>query len=428
MTINDINGLLAVQTLTFNSLCFSDMSAPGEDEIDHEYPYEAVGTREVKRKLSGIEATLYIGPDSIVAKVEDLEEGTIDSVVVEYAVGTSSTTAPTTGWSTSSPQWQEGKYIWQRTVTTYADSTPENPHVVTSSPVCIQGAMGEDGVGISRIVPEYYLSTSASTPTGGSWSTTPPAWQSGRYIWTRSHIYWDNNTDTTTTPVLDNATNGLGQKYSELKQTVDGFELTVTNGSTTSTIKLMSGSTVISSQTISFSGLVSFSALGSPQSQTFIDGANIKTGTISADMIDVSDLKVNTIWNRENVPDALIQTSSSDRGALTIGLTRDSYTEQDSSMAYYRELSIYGSRIRFLSPYQTRLYNLCIDLHAGQLYPYSEASRYGFWSLGRNSNPFDRVYANNYYIAAGSSFGYLRAAAGGVLDSVDENGYAHVIV
>ena len=30
VTINGINGLLAVQTLTFNSLCLSDMSAPGE--------------------------------------------------------------------------------------------------------------------------------------------------------------------------------------------------------------------------------------------------------------------------------------------------------------------------------------------------------------------------------------------------------------
>ena len=431
VTINGINGLLAVQTLTFNSLCLSDMSAPGEDEIDHEYPYEAVGTREVKRKLSGIEATLYIGPDSIVAKVEDLEEGAIDSVVVEYAVGTSSTTAPTTGWSTSSPQWQEGKYIWQRTVTTYADSTVENPHVVTSSPVCIQGAMGEDGVGISQIVPEYYLSTSASTPTGGSWSTTPPAWQSGRYIWTRSHIYWDNNTNTTTTPVLDNATNGLGQKYSELKQTVDGFELTVTNGSTTSTIKLMSGSTVISSQTISFSGLVSFAALGSPQSQTFIDGANIKTGTISADMINVNDLKVKTIWNYDG--DMLIQTSAAEKGVLTIGYTRDSWAEADNSTAAYREISVYASRFRFLSPYVTNKFNLCIDFQHGEIFPYSLTSAFGAWSIGNSYNPFDVVYAMRYYLGyedywGDFHFGYLNMLPGGGLDYVDENGTAHAIV
>ena len=35
-------------------------------------------------------------------------------------------------------------------------------------------------------VTEYYLSTSDSTATGGSWSTTIPAWESGKYVWTRT--------------------------------------------------------------------------------------------------------------------------------------------------------------------------------------------------------------------------------------------------
>lgn len=62
------------------------------------------------------------------------------TTVPQYAVGTSATTAPTSGWSASSPQWQSGQYIWQRMVTTTVDGDQ-----TISSPVCIQGAKGETG-------------------------------------------------------------------------------------------------------------------------------------------------------------------------------------------------------------------------------------------------------------------------------------------
>jgi phage minor structural protein len=35
-------------------------------------------------------------------------------------------------------------------------------------------------------VTEYYLSTSATSQTGGSWSTTSPTWSEGTYVWTRT--------------------------------------------------------------------------------------------------------------------------------------------------------------------------------------------------------------------------------------------------
>lgn len=68
---------------------------------------------------------------------------------------------------------------------------------------------------------------------------------------------------------------------SSLTQTVNGFSLSVSNGESSSTIKLMSGSTVISSKTISFSGMVTFSDLSTSGSTT-INGSNITTGTINA--------------------------------------------------------------------------------------------------------------------------------------------------
>ena len=68
---------------------------------------------------------------------------------------------------------------------------------------------------------------------------------------------------------------------STLSQTVNGFSLSVSNGTSSSTIKLMSGSTVISSKSISFSGMVTFSDL-SKKGSTTINGSNITTGTINA--------------------------------------------------------------------------------------------------------------------------------------------------
>ena len=76
---------------------------------------------------------------------------------------------------------------------------------------------------------------------------------------------------------------------STLTQTVNGFSLSVSNGTSSSTIQLMSGSTVISSKSISFSGMVTFSDL-SAKGSTTINGGNITTGEIDA--VDIRGVKV----------------------------------------------------------------------------------------------------------------------------------------
>lgn len=99
-------------------------------------------------------------------------------------------------WTTSSPKWEEGSYIWSRTKITNADNT-----VSYSDPVCIIGQ------GIKSITEQYYLSTSEVEPTNGDWGNAQPAWSSGRYIWTRSFITWSDNTTSTTDPTLAHAIN-----------------------------------------------------------------------------------------------------------------------------------------------------------------------------------------------------------------------------
>lgn len=171
---------------------------------------------------------------------------TVKQVDVEYYLSTSTTSATGGSWSTKAPTWQEGKYMWSRQKVTYTDGTS-----ITRNATCIAGAKGADGKngkdgqngapgadgapgkdgakgkdgtngkdgtdgvdgkngtngrGITSVTTEYYISTSQTELAGGSWSASQPAWEEGKYIWTRSKIVYNNPTGTEyTTAVCDAA-------------------------------------------------------------------------------------------------------------------------------------------------------------------------------------------------------------------------------
>jgi len=77
---------------------------------------------------------------SIIKETNVIKKETVKKVDVLYALGDSQTEAPTSGWSTTAPEWESGKYMWQKTVTTYG-----NENTVTSAITCISGARGLDG-------------------------------------------------------------------------------------------------------------------------------------------------------------------------------------------------------------------------------------------------------------------------------------------
>lgn len=78
--------------------------------------------------------------------------------------------------------------------------------------------MGEKGTSIVSVEPQYYLSTSKTSQTGGEWTTTPPVWTEGTYIWTRSKItYKDPTSIEYTTPVLD----GTWENLQDLQNQID---------------------------------------------------------------------------------------------------------------------------------------------------------------------------------------------------------------
>lgn len=103
-----------------------------------------------------------------------------------------------------------------------------------------QSIQGKTGKGIKSIQDQYYLSTSNTTQTGGTWKNTQDAWESGKYIWTRSHITWSDDTTTDTTPILAESLNTANEnavlaqeKTAEQKIEIDSIKQTVSQTQTT---------------------------------------------------------------------------------------------------------------------------------------------------------------------------------------------------
>lgn len=67
----------------------------------------------------------------------------IKKTTITYAVGTSGTTAPTSGWNSQVPNIPAGQYLWTKTVWTYTDNTNETGYSV--SKVGEKGEKGDKG-------------------------------------------------------------------------------------------------------------------------------------------------------------------------------------------------------------------------------------------------------------------------------------------
>ena len=94
-----------------------------------------------------------------------------------------------------------------------------------------------------------------------------------------------------------------------IKQWADSLTLSVANGDSSSTIRLMAGSTEISSGSIGFTGVVTFSDLSTwQQDKTIINGGNITTGQIH-------NSDYSTVYNLDN---AWIRMGASDGNRVYI--------------------------------------------------------------------------------------------------------------
>lgn len=211
------------------------------------------------------------GGKTVEEAITDIEEKvdavkSVDSTYVTYQVGTSGTTAPTTGtWQEDIPSITVGQYLWTRTIITYTDQTTTTLYSVSSmgekgekgdkgdqGPQGLQGVQGEQGEqgiqgpkgdpgeagadgeqgpkgekgdkgdtgtagkSIGSVV-NYYLATSASsnvTTSTSGWTTAVQSISaSKKYLWNYEVVkYTDGTTASTTSPCIVGAYGDTGAK------------------------------------------------------------------------------------------------------------------------------------------------------------------------------------------------------------------------
>lgn len=219
ITIDGEYAMLAYQEITFGPKHTSEIAAPGESILEHEYPYVGSTQKTINRRIAQVNSRITKTAEEIRLEVEKELNGLsssisvkVDSITskVESSVPYSSSMDPSKNWTDEEKTGNIG-YLWYDT----------------------------------------------SNDVLKKWNGT---------LWVNS------------------PTDSWAGAMSMIKQTVDSLTLSVSNGETSSTIKLMAGTTQISSQTIKFTGDVVFSN-DLTDGVTKISGNNIQSGKISAEYL-----------------------------------------------------------------------------------------------------------------------------------------------
>ena len=116
------------------------------------------------------------------------------SVFITYHDGTAAPAAPTgdgtkNGWHTNLTD----AVVWlsQKVAASVSSGTWGTPVRIVGADGK-PGTKGDDGVSVTHTDVEYYLSTSETELSGGTWQSTAPAITDGKYLWGRTKITYSN--------------------------------------------------------------------------------------------------------------------------------------------------------------------------------------------------------------------------------------------
>ena len=172
-------------------------------------------------------------------EIRELAEKGVDHVTTYFYQSDSATELIGGEWTTNSVTWISGKYVWQKVITYYKDGTDNSQ---TAKAICISGANGQDGKpgedgvkgkGVKSITPQYAISDSNVLQPHEGWSDKEPAWSEGKYIWTRTLVVYDDNTQETTKPVVSNGLNSALSISTAARKQADSAKSTADSASTT---------------------------------------------------------------------------------------------------------------------------------------------------------------------------------------------------
>lgn len=166
-------------------------------------------TNVVYRIVATIDGVEHAETEITINKVENGESVSIASQSVEYVVSESGSTIPSSGWSTTVPDVEKGKYLWSKTSITYSNG--QSTVTYSKAYQGEDGLKGADGTSptITSTVNEFVQSTSGTTQPTSGWSTTPPTAIAGQYMWTKCTITYSDGKTSTSYSVVKNGTNGV---------------------------------------------------------------------------------------------------------------------------------------------------------------------------------------------------------------------------
>lgn len=169
-------------------------------------------------------------------------------------------------------------------------------------------------------------------------------------------------------------------------QTANKINWLVKSGTSASDFTMTDRAIKLVADKIDLSGYVTISALGTA-GKTTINGANITTGTIKADRIDTSTLKVKTIY------------AESGKVSLKENSTSAMYIGGDGSWNYDYTYVFAGTQIKFASWDGVGTHALIVETTNHCIRPATIVD----WDLGNISYPFGNLWCENIQIRSGSN-------------------------
>lgn len=165
---------------------------------------------------------------------------------------------------------------------------------------------------------------------------------------------------------------------STVSQTADKVNWLIKSGTSSSDFTLTDRAVSLVAEKIDLTGYVTISSLRT-EGSTVINGSNITTGTISADRIDASTLKLSRLY-----------AGSSVNVAITSSGTESLYIGGDGTWNY-KYLKIFADTIQFMQFSAGITSMLVMDLGDSSLYPNAD----GLWDLGSILYGFGTLYIRN---------------------------------
>lgn len=252
VTLSGVYSVISSINTVFDRACAPEISAPGSDEIDDEYPYESKERKETNRQLAQTRSMITKTAEEIRLEVENELNGLSSSFTVQL------------------------------------DSIKSE----------VNGLNGQ-------------VSTISQTVSS-----------------------------------ISSTVSGLDNQVSSIEQKVDNIRLSVSNGDSSSTLTISADGTELDSATIRFRGMVTFEDLEG-NGTTSINGNNLMTGTVTADLIRGD--KIELIGDNKRTAGSLFLEGASstsgqkitmESGAIELTATwGDIYLESTTGSSSYVQIS-----------------------------------------------------------------------------------------